>query len=150
MKNILFITWDGPQTSYMEGLFMPIFQKISERENIRFHVMQFTWADENRTASIQNVAEKMGIHYTTEKVYRKPVASLGSFLTIQSGEIPAQKGVVIYNPVSVPKLYERPKFSKFNIVYVGRLEKVKNVESLVLCCSCHLYCPLLANIWNAI
>ncbi len=24
MKNLLFITWDGPQTSYMEGLFMPI------------------------------------------------------------------------------------------------------------------------------
>lgn len=85
MKNLLFITWDGPQTSYMEGLFMPIFQKISERENIRFHVMQFTWADEIRSSSIRQTAEKMGIHYTTEKVYRKPVASLGSFLTIQSG-----------------------------------------------------------------
>ena len=23
-KNLLFITWDGPQTSYMEGLFIPI------------------------------------------------------------------------------------------------------------------------------
>src|SRR5690554_5492319 len=85
MINILFITWDGPQTSYMEGLFLPIFQKISESENIQFHVMQFTWADENRTASIQKAAEKMGIHYTAEKVYRKPMASIGSLLTIQSG-----------------------------------------------------------------
>ena len=24
MKRFLFITWDGPQTSYMEGLFIPI------------------------------------------------------------------------------------------------------------------------------
>lgn len=85
MKNILFITWDGPQTSYMEGLFMPIFQKISEREKIQFHVMQFTWADESRTASIRKTAEKMGIHYTAEKVCRKPIVSIGSFLTVQSG-----------------------------------------------------------------
>ncbi len=28
-KNLLFITWDGPQTSYMEGLFMPIFNENS-------------------------------------------------------------------------------------------------------------------------
>lgn len=64
---------------------MPIFQKISEREKIQFHVMQFTWADESRTAGIRNTAEKMGIQYTAEKVYRKPIASIGSFLTVQSG-----------------------------------------------------------------
>ena len=85
MKNLLFITWDGPQTFYMEGLFMPIFRTISERENIRFHVMQFTWADEIRTVSTRKAAEKMGIYYTAEKVYRKPIASIGSFLTVQSG-----------------------------------------------------------------
>ena len=85
MKNLLFITWDGPRTSYMEGLFMSIFQKINEREKIQFHVMQFTWADESRTASIRKAAEKMGIHYTAEKIYHKPVAGIGSFLTVQSG-----------------------------------------------------------------
>jgi len=69
----------------MEGLFMPIFQKISERENFQFHVMQFTWADESRNTSIRKAAEKMGIHYTAQKVNRKPVASIGSFLTAASG-----------------------------------------------------------------
>lgn len=50
---------------------------------------------------------------------------------IETKEIPAQKGVVVYNPVSIPKAYERIFSDKFNIVYVGRLEKVKNVETLL-------------------
>jgi len=55
---------------------------------------------------------------------------------VKTGEISAEKGVVIYNPVSV-NLVEGSNLDKantdkvFKIVYVGRLEKVKNVESLV-------------------
>ncbi len=55
---------------------------------------------------------------------------------VHTGEIPESKGVVIYNPVSVPHLDKvQPKEENqsriFNIVYVGRLEKVKNVETLI-------------------
>ena len=50
---------------------------------------------------------------------------------VKTGEIPAHNGEVIYNPVSVPQKHETECPEKFNIVYVGRLEKVKNVESLV-------------------
>lgn len=50
---------------------------------------------------------------------------------VQTGEIPIEKGVVIYNPVSVPKIFPKIDNKKFNIVYVGRLEKVKNVETLI-------------------
>ncbi|UFK97097.1 glycosyltransferase [Kaistella faecalis] len=50
---------------------------------------------------------------------------------VKTGEIPQKKGVVIYNPVSVPKNYTLNRTAKFNLVYVGRLEKVKNVESLI-------------------
>ncbi|UOE41530.1 glycosyltransferase [Chryseobacterium suipulveris] len=82
MKNLLFITWDGPQTSYMEGLFMPIFQEVSKRENIRFHVMQFTWADPQKIAAIKKVAEEFGIQYTSVPIMKKPVASLGSLFTL--------------------------------------------------------------------
>lgn len=91
MKNLLFVSWDGPQTSYMEGLFMPILNEISKKENFRFHVMHFTWADENRTAWIRKTSEKMGIQYTAEKIYRKPLASIGSYLTILSGTIRIQE-----------------------------------------------------------
>jgi Na+/H+-dicarboxylate symporter len=27
--NVLFITWDGPQVTYLDGLFLPIFQKLT-------------------------------------------------------------------------------------------------------------------------
>lgn len=82
--KILFITWDGPQTSYMEGLFMPIFEKISKMENIQFHVIQFTWADETKIKLVQEKAKEMGIIYTVFPILRKPIASLGSIITVKN------------------------------------------------------------------
>lgn len=81
-KNLLFITWDGPQTSYMEGLFMPIFQEIARTDEVKFHVIQFTWASVEKTAAVQKVAAEAGIIYTALPILRKPVASLGSFYTV--------------------------------------------------------------------
>lgn len=82
MKNILFITWDGPQTSYMEGLFMPIFQEIAKRGDYKFHVVQFTWADDKKIAHTHAAADKMGITYSAWPVLRKPNVSVGSLLTV--------------------------------------------------------------------
>ena len=82
MKNLLFITWDGPQTSYMEGLFMPIFQEIAKKEAVQFHVLQFTWADQNKISQTQAVAKQMGIQYTALHILRKPNASTGSLVTV--------------------------------------------------------------------
>lgn len=84
MKKILFITWDGPQTSYMEGLFMPIFEQISKTENIQFHVIQFTWAEETKIRLVREKAKEMGVVYTAFPVLRKPVASLGSMITVRT------------------------------------------------------------------
>ncbi len=82
MKNLLFITWDGPQTSYMEGLFMPIFQEIAKRGDYQFHVIQFTWAEDKKIAHTQAAADKMGITYAAWPVLRKPNISIGSLLTV--------------------------------------------------------------------
>lgn len=84
MKNLLFITWDGPQTSYMEGLFMPIFQEIAKRGDYQFHVVQFTWADAQKIAHTKAAADRMGITYTAWPVLRKPNVSVGSLLTVLS------------------------------------------------------------------
>ncbi|WP_312083564.1 glycosyltransferase [Epilithonimonas hominis] len=47
-------------------------------------------------------------------------------------EIPEAKGQVIYNPVSFPKKFPKTKTNNhFNMVYVGRLGKVKNVQMLI-------------------
>ena len=84
MKNLLFITWDGPQTSYMEGLFMPIFQEIAKQGDYQFHVVQFTWADDEKIAHTKAAADQMGITYAAWPVLRKPNVSVGSLLTVLS------------------------------------------------------------------
>ena len=50
---------------------------------------------------------------------------------VSAGEIPERKGVVVYNPVSIPDRTAKIHRDYFNIIFVGRLEKVKNVEMLI-------------------
>ena len=85
MKNLLFITWDGPQTSYMEGLFLPIFHAVKEKKDINFHIIQFTWADSEKANAIQKLAEKLEIKYTTFPISRKPHPIIGSGFTVWKG-----------------------------------------------------------------
>ncbi|MDI1256585.1 MAG: hypothetical protein PSV16_10830 [Flavobacterium sp.] len=82
MKKILFITWDGPQTNYMEGLFMPIFNEIQQQSQYRFHIIQFTWADETQINHIKIAADNFGIAYSKKTIVRKPNATLGSLITV--------------------------------------------------------------------
>lgn len=85
MKNVLFITWDGPQTSYMEGLFMPIFDHIQRQDNFRFHVIQFTWGTPERISITRKKAQELNIVYTAKRIHRKPNAAAGSLFTILNG-----------------------------------------------------------------
>lgn len=85
MKNILFITWDGPQTNYMEGLFMPIFDQIQKNSNCVFHVIQFSWGDSERIAITQKAAQQLNIIYTPKSIVRKPIAVLGTIFTLFNG-----------------------------------------------------------------
>lgn len=50
---------------------------------------------------------------------------------ISINEINTEKGIVIYNPVSLPKTVEISKSDVFTIVCVGRLEVVKNQQLLI-------------------
>ncbi len=86
MKNILFITWDGPQTNYLEGLFLPIFQQIQNISDYKFHVIQFTWGLNNRIESIKQKSEELNIAYTAKLVARKPSVVVGSILSIHKGK----------------------------------------------------------------
>jgi glycosyltransferase involved in cell wall biosynthesis len=86
MTRILFITWDGSQTNYIESLFMPIFHAIQEKEpQYEFHVLQFNWADSQKIESIAEKAESLGIIYNHHSIQRKPFASIGSIITVFQG-----------------------------------------------------------------
>lgn len=85
MKNVLFITWDGPQTSYMEGLFMPILSEVQNRTDYKIHVIQFTWGSQERIAITQEKALTLKIIYTAKYISRKPIVTLGAFVTLYKG-----------------------------------------------------------------
>lgn len=82
---MLFVTWDGPSSTYMEGLFMPIFNEIKKYRNIEFHIIQFTWADRNKTNFVKSLANDLGILYTSVRVCRKPHSAIGSLFTVYKG-----------------------------------------------------------------
>lgn len=81
--NVLFVTWDGPQVSYLEGLFLPIFRHLA-KQGWAFHVLQFTWGDSQRLQRSHQACADAGVAYRSVRVWRKPV-SLGSLLTAIKG-----------------------------------------------------------------
>ena len=85
MKKVLFITWDGPQTSYMEGLFMPILSAVQEKSDYQIHVIQFSWGNSERIAITQKKATELNIIYSARPIIRKPIAIIGSIISIYRG-----------------------------------------------------------------
>lgn len=81
--RLLFITWDGPQVSYLESLFLPIFQGLRSH-GIETSVLQFGWGDEARTRAIGQACEQAGIGYGSARVLRQGGA-LGAAATAVAG-----------------------------------------------------------------
>lgn len=115
IKSLLFITWDGPQTSYMEGLFMPIFNEIAKREAVNFHVIQFTWAYAQKTAAVKKTAQSLGIQYTAFPILKKPVASLGSLITLFTSSSKIEKYILEHHIDTVMPRSNFPAFMVNNI-----------------------------------
>ncbi len=77
--KILFVTWDGPQVNYLEGLFLPIFKQL-KKFGFHFHVLQFTWGGIERIRINRSVCKEAGIPYQAVTIWRRPRA-LGALLT---------------------------------------------------------------------
>ena len=77
--KILFVTWDGPQVTYLEGLFLPIFKQL-KKFGLHFHILQFTWGGSDRTHINHLVCKEAGIPYQAVTIWRRPRA-LGALLT---------------------------------------------------------------------
>jgi len=70
----LFISWDGPGTTYLESLFLPIFAQLQEGGVSRFELLQYTWGSDERTAAVRGVAHRLGMSYEARPVWRTPQA----------------------------------------------------------------------------
>lgn len=81
--KILFVTWDGPQVTYLESLFLPIFKKLAET-GVDFHIMQFTWGDDRRIEVSRQACAQAGFTYQAEIIWRRPLAA-GSLLSALRG-----------------------------------------------------------------
>ena len=91
----MFVTWDGPQVSYLEGLFLPIF-RLLERDGWAFHVLQYSWGNEQGVQRNRVACEAIGIPYRSVEVWRKPV-SAGALLTAFKGQRDISKAVKDWN-----------------------------------------------------
>ena len=99
--KILFIAWDGPQTTYMESLFMPIFHAIMQQDTqYEFHILQFTWRDAKQIEITANKALEFGIIYNFYPVCRKPIAAFGGWITIIKG-ISVVKNYIEQNNINI-------------------------------------------------
>ena len=83
VRNILFITWDSPETRYMERLFLPIFRGLRAR-GYRFHVLQFSWGSEEIAEARGVLCTKSDIPYRKINVTRR-LGAAGPFLSAVLG-----------------------------------------------------------------
>jgi len=81
--NILFVTWDGPQVTYLESLFLPIFQRLAGM-GLHVHILQFTWGDKPLIEQRREACRQAGLAYRAQRIWRRPRA-LGGLLTALEG-----------------------------------------------------------------
>lgn len=128
--KVLFVTWDGPQVSYLEGLFLPIFRDLAEHD-IKFHVLQFTWGDDQHLQRTRGACAEAGVPYETVRVWRSPV-SLGSLLTAFQGAHDIRCAIREWNiDVMMPRS-TLPVFSCMRALRGKRLPMVFDADGLPL------------------
>lgn len=92
MKKILFITWDGPQTNYLKGLFLPIFVEL-KKLGLEFYIIQFSWNDKEYIENMTKYCSNLSIEYKHIRVCRKPVVALGALFTSIASSVLIRKAI---------------------------------------------------------
>src|SRR5262245_3391952 len=93
--KVLFVTWDGPDQSYLESLFMPLQARLGAR-GVQFHVLQFSWeGDAAQRARTAEAAAAFGIPYQRVSVVRRPKA-LATAASVALGAFEIRRAVRRY------------------------------------------------------
>jgi glycosyltransferase involved in cell wall biosynthesis len=79
----LFVTWDGPQVSYVESLFIPIFRGLAEH-GIGTDILQFRWGTKKQGEQVRSLCAEAGIGYRAVTV-RQGMRGLAPFATAVLG-----------------------------------------------------------------
>jgi glycosyltransferase involved in cell wall biosynthesis len=67
IRRLLFVTWDGPQTSYLETLFLPIFAGL-KKHGIHTDVLQFRWGTAEQEHQIRAACERSESNYQAVEI----------------------------------------------------------------------------------
>lgn len=78
----LFVTWDGPQVSYLESLFLPIFEALME-QGFPFDILQFRWGNRAQEKRVRARCLANGIGYRSRPIHRG-LGGLAPFATALS------------------------------------------------------------------
>jgi glycosyltransferase involved in cell wall biosynthesis len=68
--RILFVTYDGPQVSYLESLFLPIFEGLGKEAGISFDILQFRWGERAGQESVREACRSAGMGYRAVSIHR--------------------------------------------------------------------------------
>jgi glycosyltransferase involved in cell wall biosynthesis len=93
--KILFVTWDGPQVTYLESLFLPIFSRLTN-DTVQFHVLQFTWGNAKRIDLTRQACGHLGISYQAVSIWRRPRA-IGAMVSALFGSRHVKKAIHRHN-----------------------------------------------------
>lgn len=88
--KLLYVTWDGPSSTYLESLFFPIFESL-RRWGVETHVLQFSWDVERFRARTQASARRRVVGWEVHEIPRRPLQlatasaiAVGAFHTVRA------------------------------------------------------------------
>ena len=82
-RRMLFLSWDGPQVSYVESLFAPIFHGLRQH-GIETDILQFSWGDSAKIEAVATRCADLGIGYTSVALSRR-FGGLGAMMEAFAG-----------------------------------------------------------------
>ena len=128
--KILFVSWDGPQVTYLEGLFLPIFAAL-QAQGFEFHVLQFTWADRESIQRTRAMYEAAGVGYRSVHVLRYPKA-VGAVVTAWWGSKLIARTIRRHGIDAVMPRSILPAFATMLVRGIGKIPIVFDADGLAI------------------
>jgi glycosyltransferase involved in cell wall biosynthesis len=79
--RLLFVSWDGPEQSYLESLFFPLLGGLAGH-GVEAHVLQLRFGPAALEAATRRAAEAFGVGYEARPILRGPSVTAGALATI--------------------------------------------------------------------
>lgn len=82
VNNIAFITWDSPETNYLENLFLPIFDALHKKYGYMFTIIQFSWLSQTEVVKRKELVNSYGFNLLYIPIKTGKFFSINKFVTL--------------------------------------------------------------------